>query len=74
MPKKLTEKQAERKRELAALKTKYKHWGKEEEAKIKQDFVALVEAELERTQNTQIPVLLVTDFQSAAQRNLHSRY
>ena len=73
MPSKLTEKQSERRKELAALKRKYKRWGKKEEREIKDSFKKVVEAELERTSNTLIPVTLVNDFQAAAQKTLFSR-
>ena len=74
MPSKLTEKQQERRKELAVAKKKYKHWGPREEKLIKDQFKLVVDAELERTRNTPIPVTLVTDFQSAAQQCLYARY
>jgi len=62
-----------RTKELAALKKKYKHWGKPEESKIKQDFDTLVTAELERAKNVAVPKHLIDDFQSAAHSLLCSR-
>jgi len=63
----------ERAKELQALKKKYKHWGKAEEAKIKRDFETLVQLEVERAKGVQIAKELIEDFQNSANTLLYSR-
>jgi len=63
----------ERAKELQVLKKKYKKWGKEDEKRIKEAFVVLVEGELECVKSLEISNELVNDFRASAYSLLSSR-